>query len=125
MRVRSGTVRVARSLRSEQLRVCFLALYGRMEHDDPMPPCDGRLVRAHLIPRRLIKKQGGNSQDPRSYVFACGGPMGDSGHHGLLDRARRLRLPREAIPEGTEELASELGLVWWLDREYGERRVTA
>jgi hypothetical protein len=36
----------------------------------------------------------------------------------MLDTARTLRIPLEAIPSGTIELALELGLDWWLDREY-------
>lgn len=84
-----------------------------------MPACDGRLVRAHLIPKRLIKRSGGAVWDRRAWVWACGGPMGNGGHHGMLDASRTLRLPRGAIPAGTEELAIELGLEWFLDKEYG------
>ena len=44
--------------------------------------------------------------------------MGNAGHHGMLDASRTLRVPRDRIPAGTEHLAAELGLTWWLDREY-------
>lgn len=59
--------------------------------------------------------------DERAWRWACGGPMGNAGHHGMLDTARTLRIPRHAIPAETEEFAVEHGLGWWLDREYGER----
>lgn len=93
--------------------VCFLA-----EFSDK--PCDGRLVKAHLLPRQLLKREHVEHAitDPRSWVWACGGPMGNAGHHGMLDTSRTLRVPRDRIPRVTEDLAKELGLTWWLDREY-------
>lgn len=48
--------------------------------------------------------------------------MGLSGHHGLLDGEgvrSRLVIPRSRLPYGLEELCSEAGLGWWLDRRYG------
>lgn len=97
---------------------CFLARYGQMELGEPMTPCEGRLIKAHILPRQLLKRHGGDPKDPRSFVFACGGIVGNAGHHGHLDSSRRLRLPRHAIPAGTQQMAEELGLVWWLDRTY-------
>jgi hypothetical protein len=98
---------------------CFLAAFSDR-------PCDGRLIRAHLIPRQLLRRESGTRlryldvvNDPRSYVMACGGPMGNAGHHGMLDASRTLRIPRGALPVGVEAFAEELGLGWWLDREYG------
>jgi hypothetical protein len=44
--------------------------------------------------------------------------MGNGGHHGMLDTARTLRIPLTSLPQGTIELAVELGIDWWLDREY-------
>lgn len=106
-------------------------------------PCDGRLVRAHLIPKQLIRREviSARSKDPsggrwpvdtaqraelarilwdeRVIVPVCGGPMGLSGHHGALDAARTLRIPRERLPVAVAEFAEEFGLTWWLDREYG------
>ncbi len=86
-------------------------------------PCDGRLIRAHLLPRHLLRREGnaGAIADPRSWVPACGGPTGCSGHHGIFDygSVRTLRVPREALPAGVEELAAELDLGWYLDRKYG------
>ncbi len=99
---------------------CFLASHGVYERGD-MPPCTGRLVRAHLLPVQLLKRNGlaDKAPDPRAWVPACGGVCGDSGHHGAFDTARTLRVPRSAIPADTEQFAAELGLTWFLDREYG------
>lgn len=119
---------------------CFLAPFARTS-------CDGRLVKAHLIPKRHLKAiwaevhHGRNHNvhnaiydfvrtfkdaqaflwDERSWRWACGGPMGNGGHHHDLDFARTIRLPRSAIPEDVEQFASLAGLGWWIDREYGER----
>ena len=108
-------------------------------------PCDGRLVRAHLIPQSMLKREWSASKmgrgtsvgnglaaqrwrkqemlvwDPRAWVWMCGGISGAAGHHGQLDFAKTLRIPRHRIPAGTEEMAVELGFGWWLDRTYGER----
>jgi hypothetical protein len=96
-------------------------------------PCYGPLIRAHLIPRQQIRRASrslGNQKDgsveralindPRSFVMACGGLSGLGGHHGELDMLR-LSPPRSSLPHGTEELATELGLEWLLDRMYGPR----
>jgi len=103
--------------------VCWFAAFGYMEHGDPLPKCDGRLVRCHLIPKQLIKRAGGRDVwDPRSWVWGCGGPTGVGGHHGAFDSARTLRLARSGLPAHVEEFAYELGLMWYLDRTYGEKR---
>lgn len=110
--------------------------------------CDGQLVRGHLIPRQLLKREvrygivrengkwrplGRNEDkyqlphvplqqlidDPRSWVPMCGGPTGIGGHHGRLDTARTLRIARCDLPAGLEEFAAETGLEWFLEREYG------
>lgn len=99
---------------------CFLAQFAST-------PCDGQLVRAHLLPRQLLKRHVPDRaaeliQDPRSWVPACGGITGCSGHHGAYDFARTLRIPRHMLPPGVEELAEELNLVWWLDRSFGIER---
>ena len=99
-----------------------------MELGDPMPPCEGQLIRAHLIPRQLllrsvpVEESGAIVNDSRGWVWACGGPTGVGGHHGLFDHARRLRVARCRLPVATEEMAEELGLTWWLDETYGEKR---
>jgi len=63
--------------------------------------------------------------DSASWVWACGGPSGVGGHHGMLDYARTLRIPRYRLPERTEEFAQDLGLGWWLDRTYGSLEAAA
>lgn len=117
-------------------------------------PCDGALIRAHLLPRQLLKREfpcgvvfyGGRYVDAREVVGAsdlrflslrelcdddstwvpcCGGPMGVSGHHGMLDTSRKLRIPREKVPVKVEAFAEALGLGWYIDREYGERASAA
>lgn len=95
---------------------CWLAAFSSA-------PCSGRLVRVHLLPKQLLRREGHEAlcPDPRTWVWGCGGPMGNGGHHGMLDQSRTLRIPRAALPEGLEQLADELGLGWWLDREYGGR----
>jgi hypothetical protein len=90
-------------------------------------PCDGRLRQCHLVPRQLLRRELGPAQgkraaaDPRSWVWGCGGPMGVSGHHGAVDWARTLRVPRHLLPACVEEFAAEHDLEWWVDRTYGPR----
>lgn len=90
-----------------------------------MPPCHGRLRKCHLISQQELKKtkayRAGELDlwDPRLWVWGCGGIMGNGGHHHHLDSSRKLKLPRTAIPAPTEALADELGLGWFLEREYG------
>jgi hypothetical protein len=50
----------------------------------------------------------------------CGGLRGISGHHGQFDGGQ-FKLSREMLPPETEEFAADLGLDWWLDRQYGPR----
>ena len=63
--------------------------------------------------------------DERAWVPMCGGLTGCSGHHGALDTARTLRIRRDELPAAVEEFAAELGLTWWLEREYGPRAAAA
>jgi hypothetical protein len=116
--------------------VCWFVGRAISDNRDPLSPCDGRLVRCHLLPQQVLKQtrqykaltsEATRYQflyDPRSWVWGCGGPTGLGGHHGQLDTSKRLRVPRLVIPAGTEELAAELGLEWFLDRSYGERSCT-
>lgn len=95
---------------------CWVALHV------PNPgPCNGQLVRAHLIKQQTIRREAGKAHvwDDRVWVPVCGGPTGCSGHHGQLDYSRTLRIPRDALPIAVEEFAAEHGLTWWLEREYG------
>lgn len=97
---------------------CWLAWHGHIEHGDPMPPCSGSLVRVHLIPRQLLKREHLPQLDPRTYVYACGGAMGNAGHHGMMDQSRSLRVGFADLPIKVKEFAEEHGLTWWLEREY-------
>lgn len=83
--------------------------------------CDGKLRKCHLIPAQTIKREVGKAHvwDPRVWVWGCGGPMGCSGHHGMLDYSRTLRVPRAMLPPAVEAFAAEFEIDWWLDREYG------
>jgi hypothetical protein len=60
--------------------------------------------------------------DARCWVWMCGGPTGVGGHHGMLDYARTLRIPRHVLPPELEEFAVEYGLEWSLERDYGPKR---
>jgi hypothetical protein len=85
--------------------------------------CDGRPVRCHLIRRQVIRREVGKrfEDDPRTWVWGCGGITGIGGHHGKLDWAGvgRMYVPRDRLPAELEEFAAEVGLEWWLEREYG------
>lgn len=99
---------------------CWLAHHGHMERGDKMPPCDGSLVRVHLIPRQFLKRNHLPQLDPRTYVYACGGITGGpGGHHGMFDQGnRKLRVAFEDLPLKVKEFAEQHGLEWWLVREY-------
>jgi hypothetical protein len=97
-------------------------------------PCDGRLVRCHLIPRQKIRREAralsgeslarvidGLVRDGRCWVWGCGGPMGQGGHHGQFKPDGPRPIPRHRLPPGLEEFAEETGLEWWLDYTYGPR----
>ena len=88
-------------------------------------PCDGRLVKAHLIPRQFLKRELNAGpkviNDPRTWVWCCGGPVGVGGHHGRFDArgCDPLRIPRHRLPPEFEAWCGEMALDWFLDREYG------
>jgi hypothetical protein len=106
-------------------------------------PCDGRLVRCHLLTKQLLARtfpQGAVYvagywraaprysdpdrslvsllDDPRVWVPGCGGVSGIGGHHGQYDHLQK-RIGRSELPAGVEEFAKEFGLQWWLERRYG------
>lgn len=114
-------------------------------------PCDGALIRAHLIPRQLLRREFPHGvlledgawrkatryedryelphrnttdlcNDVRSWVPCCGGPQGNAGHHGQLDHSRVLRIARDELPAAVEEFAAELGLTWFIERTYPQRK---
>jgi hypothetical protein len=107
---------------SEHPEACWVA-----RHVVACGPCDGRLVRAHLIRQQVIRREAPNADpwDKRLWVPVCGGPTGIGGHHGQLDFSRTLRIPRDALPAAVEAFAFEHGLAWWLEREYGPREMAA
>jgi hypothetical protein len=123
-------------------------------------PCDGALVRCHLVAQQLLKREFPHGawrlqhdgfdgwvnylplaaqgepehelrwphlplrkilDDPRCWVWGCGGPTGVGGHHGRLDYSRTLRVPRSRLPAAVEAFCEQLGLSWWLSRTYGEK----
>jgi hypothetical protein len=95
-------------------------------------PCDGQLVRGHLISKQRIKRELHLPLeelfkvlwDERVWVPMCGGVSGLGGHHGAVD-GRILSVPRSALPEGLEAFAAEYGLTWSLDRDFGLREAAA
>lgn len=99
---------------------CWIA-----EHVVLPGPCDGRLVKAHLIPKQMLKRERIDPWDSRVWVPMCGGPTGLGGHHGCLDHSRTIRIPRDALPVQLEVFAAEHGLTWWLEREYGPLELAA
>lgn len=84
-------------------------------------PCDGRLVRAHLVKRQVLVREGHARRvhDPRSWVWCCGGAHGNAGHHGMLDHARTLRVPLNMLPPGFLAMMEEIGMSWYVERTYG------
>jgi hypothetical protein len=109
--------------------------------------CEGRRDPCHLIPRRLLRTEfpEGAYFDGSYWRPALGPTKGEyralelllrdsriivegcRRHHRLLDEAKKLRLPRAALPASAEEFAAELGppITSWLDREYGPTEVAA
>jgi hypothetical protein len=87
-------------------------------------PCDGRLVRCHLIRRQVLRHELNASRavmdDPRGWVWGCGGITGAAGHHGAADWAGpgKLEIPHERLPVEFLAWVDELGLGWWIDRTY-------
>jgi hypothetical protein len=113
-------------------------------------PCDGALIRAHLVPKRMMKRELWAALnrtlapepardrlrdlmwDPRAWVPCCGGPTGIGGHHAVLDTpglSLAPRLRRNELPEGLEAFVSELDgmldgrepFAVWVDKTYGPK----
>jgi hypothetical protein len=103
--------------------ICFFAVFGYMVDGSKVPPCDGPLVKCHLISQNVLRQNNLKHLKWAQpvWVWGCGGDTGVDGHHGMLDHARTLKIPRAAIPEATEWFAQQHHLVWWLEREYGLR----
>jgi hypothetical protein len=82
--------------------------------------CEGRLDRAHLVTKQLLKREGLSDfiSDARAWVPAC------RRHHTMFD-SYNLTVPRERLPEPFLTLMADLDLSWWVDRRYGALEVTA
>jgi hypothetical protein len=95
--------------------------------------CDGRLVKAHLIPKQRIvreiplRRMGVAERrrelydtvwNERCWTWMCGGPTGIGGHHGAFD-AKQIRIQPWDLPPSLLEYAQEYGLEWCLERDYG------
>lgn len=102
---------------------CWLAAHGHMEHGDPMPPCEGQLIRAHLIDQQELRRRGLAlaAGDPGTFVLACGGISGLGGHHGAFDVSKKLRVAFADLPDETIVFAIEHDLMPWLERTYNGR----
>ena len=89
--------------------------------------CSGRLVRCHLLSRQFLKREGLGRfvNDPRTWVWGCGGITGCSGHHGAHDYAKTVRIPRHLLPAAVEQFAAEHDIEWKLGREYGPLEAAA
>lgn len=110
-------------MRLDGFAVCWLAAHG-IHESGTMPPCDGRMARVHLIPQTILKRtdavrSGGLALfDPRLWRWACGGIMGCTGHHGMFDMQKTLRVPFEALDDELLDLAESIGVGWWIERSY-------
>lgn len=103
-------------------------------------PCDGKLVKCHLVTKQTLRKDVWANRtrealvasgvplpktrqqlfnDPRAWVYGCGGPIGQGGHHGQYKPDGPRPIARHLLPPEVEEFARELRIVWWLDRTYG------
>ena len=91
--------------------------------------CQGRLVRAHLIPKSRMRRHLAYELkmspdeiertiwDERAWIPLCGGPTGIGGHHGRLD-SKQLHLNYSELPTAVKEFAEEYRLEWSLARDY-------
>jgi hypothetical protein len=86
--------------------------------------CEGRLVKAHLVPKQTLKRELHLDKtfpnpltpiwDSRCWRWMCGGwGYGSSGHHGAYD-AYQIRL--HAWPEDFLEFLREYDIEWMADR---------
>jgi hypothetical protein len=90
-------------------------------------PCEGRLVKCHLIKRQVLVRELGKREgerlvrDDRTWVWGCGGPMGPGGHHGQFKPDGPKGIPLSLLPEGYTRLMAELGLWWYVERTFNRR----
>lgn len=105
--------------------------------------CEGRTDPCHLVPQQKIKQRfpHGAVKVLAEWLPILRGTTPDASratmtaheickltaiivpgcrrHHKLMDESRKLRIPREALPESVEQFASEFGFQNYLEREYG------
>lgn len=96
---------------------CFLAQFSKR-------PCEGRLIRAHLLAKQALKRRGLDPWDDATWVWACGGPPhmhGLGGCHGRLDNYT-LIVPPEALPEALVAFAERESMVPYIERRFGYTR---
>lgn len=85
-------------------------------------PCHGRLIRAHLIPQQTLKKEIAYCDesviwDPRVWVWACGGIMGNGSHHNEFDQ-KKIIVPWLDLPIELLQFADDHGLGWWVAKHF-------
>lgn len=110
--------------RERYFPMCYLAQHGELDNGDPLPSCEGRVVRCHLLKQQELDRRGLDAGDPATYVLGCGGLSGAGGHHALFDKRagiRRLILAFADLPLITVEWAERHGLVHRLEDLYGPR----
>lgn len=113
----------------------------------PLPPglldCAGQLDGHHLLPKRVLKRERGSggvrlaattralytgtpSREVEYEAVTIGALLNDGRdgvpacrrHHDLVERAL-VRIRRAELPRQVEEFAAEIGLGWYLEREFG------
>lgn len=112
------------------MTACWLAQFGLIETPTGLVPahlhptlgkCDGPMDPAHLIPKQLLRRELGSRWVGFEEIVVPGCRR----HHDLMDTARRLKIPRDALPESVERFADAHGLAWWLEREYRDLEAAA
>jgi hypothetical protein len=84
-------------------------------------PCEGKLDKAHWIPKQRIKREFKHADqeqlDELVWHPAVWSPMCRK-HHSAFD-AKMLRIRREDVPLQAERWAEMFGMTWSLDVDYG------
>jgi hypothetical protein len=95
--------------------------------------CQGPMQRHHVIKKQTIKRLfpqlpmfatdeevrenkrrlAAAQKDDRDLLWAC------KRHHDLHEKAKRIPVPREELPEAVELFAADYGLVYELERQFG------
>lgn len=77
-------------------------------------PCAGRLEKAHILPKQLLRREdlGEHLWDEAVWVPGC------RHHHFQFDAYRGLCVPLGAVPVETVAFADRHGLGWYLERRF-------